>query len=83
MSKNKQEEAMVEKPQPKTQEQPQGDFLTTLKEKGTAIIKAKTREELATMVDQIPSDIHYGAGAVNHDYDQNIYTLNVFATPKE
>lgn len=83
MSKNKQEEAMVENPQPKTQEQPQGDFLATLKEKGTAIIKAKTREEMATMVDQIPSDIHYGAGAVNHDYDQNIYTLTVFTTLKE
>lgn len=83
MSKKAEEEAKVENPQPETQEQPQGDFLTTLKEKGTAIITAKTREELATMVDQIPSDIHYGAGAVNHDYDQNIYTLTVFTTLKE
>lgn len=58
-------------------------FIEELLKNGTATLTATTREELAVMVDQIPSDIHYGAGAVNHDYSQNIYTLNVFVTPKE
>lgn len=58
-------------------------FIEELLKHGTATLTATTREELAVMVDQIPSDIHYGAGAVNHDYSQNIYTLNVFVTPKE
>ena len=58
-------------------------FVDDLLKHGTATLTATTHEELAAMVDQIPSDIHYGAGAVNHDYSQNIYTLNVFVTPKE
>lgn len=77
MSKKAEEEAKVENPQPEAQEQPQGNFLTTLKEKGTAIITAKTRENLAEMVNGIPAEVKYGAGAVGKNQETGEFTLRL------
>lgn len=76
----KNEEAIAEQnvQQPETQqEQPQGDFLTTLKEKGTTVLTAKTREELAEMVNGIPAEVKYGAGAVGKNQETGEFTLRL------
>ena len=47
---------------------------------GTAILTAKTRNELAEMVNDIPSDCSYGAGAVGFNPDAGVFTLRVDIT---
>ena len=42
-------------------------FVEELLKKGSAKLKAKTREELAEMVNNIPADVQYGAGAVGRN----------------
>ena len=50
---------------------------------GTAILTAKTRDELAEMVNEIPADCNYGAGAVGYDMDRGVFTLRIDLTSKE
>ncbi len=47
---------------------------------GTATLKAKTRGELAEMVDMIPAHVHYAAGAVGHNIDTGEFSLRVDIT---
>jgi len=47
---------------------------------GTATLKAKTRDELAEMVNLIPADVHYAAGAVGHNPDTGDFSLRVDIT---
>ena len=44
--------------------------------KGSTILKAATCEELAAMVDDVPADIRYSAGAVGRTAD-GTYTLRI------
>jgi hypothetical protein len=44
---------------------------------GTAILEAPTREELADLVNLIPADCKYMAGAVGRKTDGSAYTLQV------
>ena len=55
-------------------------FVKELLEKGTAILTAKTRDELAEMVNDIPADVHYGAGAVGFNHETGDFTLRVDIT---
>ena len=50
---------------------------------GTAILTAKTRDELAAMVNDIPADVKYAAGAVGYDMDRGVFTLRIDLTSKE
>ena len=52
-------------------------FVEELMKKGSAILRAKTREELAEMVDDIPADIKYGAGAVGQSREDGTFRLMV------
>jgi hypothetical protein len=52
-------------------------FVKELLEKGTAILTAKTRDELAEMVNNIPADVRYGAGAVGFNHETGDFTLRV------
>ena len=52
-------------------------FVKELLEKGTAVLTAKTRDELAEMVNDIPADVRYGAGAVGFNYETGDFTLRV------
>ena len=52
-------------------------FVEKLLEKGTAILTAKTRDELAEMVNDIPADVRYGAGAVGFNHETGDFTLRV------
>lgn len=49
---------------------------------GTAILTAKTRNELTEMVNEIPADCSYGAGAVGYDMDRGVFTLRIDLTSK-
>ena len=52
------------------------ELLTT----GTTILTAKTREELAEMVNDIPADCSYGVGAVGRHRETGLFTLQVNIT---
>ena len=56
-------------------EQPK--YIDELLKNGTAVLSAKTRDELAEMVNEIPADCKYAVGAVGRSQDGCTYTLRV------
>lgn len=52
-------------------------FVEELLKKGSVILRAKTREELAKMVDDIPAEVKYGAGAVGQSREDGTFLLIV------
>ena len=52
-------------------------YIDELLKNGTAILTAKTRDELAEMVNDIPADCKYGAGAIGFNPDSGVFTLRV------
>ena len=64
-----------------TNETKQPAFVEELLKNGTAILTAKTREELAEMVNDIPSDCSYGAGAVGFNPETGVFSLRVDINP--
>ena len=73
MSKN----ATEEQQQPTTTAKSGSPAYVELLKNGTAILTAKTRDELAEMVNKIPADVHYGAGAVGFKPEAGAFTLRV------
>ena len=63
-----------------TTETKQPAFVEELLKNGTAVLIAKTREELAEMVDNIPAECHYGAGAVGKDRETGVFSLRLDIT---
>ena len=63
-----------------TEQQPA--FIKQLLETGTTILTAKTRDELAEMVNDIPADVHYGAGAVGFNPETGDFSLRLDITNK-
>ena len=63
-----------------TTETKQLAFVEELLKNGTAILTAKTRDELAEMVNDIPADVRYGAGAVGFNHETGDFTLRVDIT---
>ena len=64
-----------------TTETKQPDYVAELLLNGTVTLTANTREELAEMVDNIPAECHYGAGAVGYNPDAGVFTLRVDINP--
>ena len=60
----------------KTDEQ-QPTYVEELLKNGTAVLSAKSRDELAEMVNDIPADVRYAVGAVGRKQDGSAYTLRV------
>lgn len=60
-----------------TVESAQPTVYDDLLKNGTAILTAKTREELAEMVNDIPADCSYIAGAVGFNPKTGAFTLRV------
>ena len=56
-------------------EQPK--YIGELLKNGTAVLSAKTRDELAEMLNDIPADCKYAVGAVGRSQDGCTYTLQV------
>ena len=67
MSKNKQP----------TEEPQQPSYVGDLLLNGTTVLTAKTRDELAEMVNEIPANVKYAVGAVGHNPDKGVFTLRV------
>lgn len=61
-------------------ENSQATIYDELLKNGTAVLKAKTREGLAEMVDNIPADCRYSVGAVGHCLKDGTYSLRVDLT---
>ena len=61
----------------KTTETKQPDYVAELLLNGTVTLTANTREELAEMVDNIPAECHYGAGAVGKDRETGVFSLRL------
>lgn len=78
MSKTK-EKAIDEQ----NQEQNQPAYVAELLLNGTVTLTANTREELAEMVDNIPAECHYGAGAVGRHPETGLYSLRIDLTTNE
>jgi hypothetical protein len=65
------------------QEQNQPAYVAELLLNGTVTLTANTREELAEMVDNIPAECHYGAGAVGRHPETGLYSLRIDLTTNE
>lgn len=52
-------------------------YIEELLKNGTTIITAKSRDELAKIVNDIPAEVHYGAGAVGFNHETGAFTLRV------
>lgn len=64
-----------------TTETKQPAFVEELLKNGTAVLTANTRDELAEMVNDIPADVRYAAGAVGHNPETGAFTLRVDINP--
>ena len=60
-----------------TTETKQPDYVAELLLNGTVTLTANTREELAEMVNDIPADVRYAAGAVGHNPDTGLFSLRI------
>ena len=65
------------------QEQNQPAYVAELLLNGTVTLTANTREALAEMVDNIPAECHYGAGAVGRHPETGLYSLRIDLTTNE
>lgn len=74
-------EKQTQQPAPATGQKPAKgvapDFIKELQDKGFVVLTAKSRDELSAVVNDIPADVHYGAGAVGYNYDKGEYTLRI------
>lgn len=59
------------------EKQQQPAYVEELLKNGTAILTAKTREKLADMVNDIPANVRYGAGAAGYNPETGAFTLRV------
>ena len=57
-------------------------YIDELLKNGTTILTAKSRDELAEMVNNIPADCSYGAGAVGFNHETATYSLRLDITSK-
>ena len=55
-------------------------YIDDLLKNGTAILTAKTRDELAEMVNDIPADCSYMAGAVGFNHETGDFSLRLDIT---
>ncbi len=59
------------------EKQQQPAYVEELLKNGTAVLTAKTRDELADMVNDIPANVRYGAGAAGYNPETGAFTLRV------
>lgn len=65
----------MSKTKAKQTELKQPEYVDELLHTGQATVTAKSREELAEMVDAIPADCSYAAGAVGYNSESGMYCL--------
>ena len=52
-------------------------YMEELLKNGHVTLKAKTRDELAAMVNDISADVKYFVGAVGQNFEEGCFTLRV------
>ena len=52
-------------------------YIEQLKKDGHVTLSAPTMDALTAMVDNIPANISYGAGAIGRNYEQGVFTLRI------
>lgn len=62
-------------------EQTQTGFVDELLKNGTAVLTAASREELAELVNAIPADCKYAAGAVGFNAESRTFCLRIDIIP--
>lgn len=62
------------------QKQVEQSFVDTLLADGAVVIEAKTPEGISEMIDSIPADCSYRAGAVGYRPDTGDYAIRVILT---
>ena len=67
----------------KTETSKQPAHVAELLLNGTVTITAKTRDELAKMVDEIPAECSYGAGAVGRNPETGDFSLRLDLTSND
>ena len=65
------------------QEKNQPAYVAELLLNGTVTLTAATREDLTAMVNDIPADCSYGAGAVGRHPETGLYSLRIDLTTKD
>ena len=65
----------------KKNEKKQPAFIDELLKNGTTVLTAKTCEELGEMIDQMPADCRYGAGAVGRNPETGDFSLRLDLIP--
>lgn len=65
------------------QEQNQPAYVAELLLNGTVTLTAATREDLTEMVNDIPAECSYGAGAVGRHPETGLYSLRIDLTTKD
>ncbi len=60
-----------------TTENKQPAYIDELLKNGTVTLTASSREELAEMVDNIPANVRYGAGAVGKNLETGNVSLRI------
>ena len=73
-------EENVQQPAPAPAAPQKKSFVDDLKKNGSVVLTAKTRDELTEMVNNIPADVKYGAGAVCQNLDNGLFCLQIFVT---
>lgn len=81
MSKTK--EKVIEEQNAQKAQEKQPAHVAELLLNGTVTLTASSREELAAMVNDIPADCSYGAGAVGRHPETGEYSLRIDLTPKD
>lgn len=71
------QETEQEQTQETMNETQQPDYVRELLENGRVVLHAKTREDIAEMVNAIPADTRYGAGAVERNREDGTYSLRI------
>ena len=77
---NKTKEKIIDE---QNQEQNQPAYVAELLLNGTVTLTASSREELAAMVNDIPAECSYGAGAVGRNPETGLYSLRIDLTTKD
>ena len=70
----------MSKTKAKQTEPKQHAYVDELLHTGQATVTAKSREELAEMVDAIPADCSYAVGAVGYNSESGMYCLCIHLT---
>ncbi len=58
----------------------QPKYIDELLKNGTTVLRAKTRDELAEMINDIPADVRYCSGAVGYNHETGVFSLRVDLT---